>query len=81
MIRIQNETSLTTEYTHKLLQQSRWLKNKSEMIVKIVGMDGHSNSSTKSILYQLSPVFSAETLNNVLSNSNLIKAINRYVYV
>ncbi len=81
VIRIQNDTSLTTEYTHKLLQQSRWLKNKSEMIVKIVGMDGYSNSSTKSILYQLSPVFSAETLNNVLSNSNLIKAINRYVYV
>ena len=81
VIKVQNDMSLTTKYTHELLQQSRWTKNKSEMIVKMVGLDSQTAAATstnaKSVLYQLSPIFTAETINNVLANNNLIKAISR----
>ena len=79
VIKVQNDTSLTTEYTHELLQQSRWTKNRSEVIVKMVGLGGRTapTNNTKSVLYQLSPIFTAEIINNVLNNNNLIKAISR----
>lgn len=73
VIKTQSNQVHTREYTNELLMRSRYVQNRSEAIVKLIGQ--RDDGTQQRTLYQLSPLFSIDNLNDVLASEETLKSI------